>query len=318
MKTILVIIFGILCFTPKAQVFAQSENRLFYNEPANNWLEALPVGNGRLGAMIYGGVEQEQIQFNEETLWTGGPHDYSHKGAYKHLDKIRQLLDEGKQLEAQTLAQQEFMSQPLTQKAYQPFGDLIMNFPGHKQFSNYHRELDLENALNKLSYQVDGVTYTREVFVSFPDQVIAIKIKSDKPGSLNFDLGLDSHHFQKSVDTNKDTQVLDVRVLDGEMHGKAILKVITDGTVNPQYKNIAVKGATSATIYLTAYTNFINFQDVSGNPQRYVNSTFKTFALLDYDEVKARHIKDYQTLYNRFNISFGGKSKESVPTNERI
>jgi len=318
MKNILVIILGVLCFAPNTEVVAQSENRLFYNEPANNWLEALPVGNGRLGAMVYGGVVQEQIQFNEETLWTGGPHDYSHKGAYKHLEKIRQLLFEGKQLEAQKLAEEEFMSQPLTQKAYQPFGDLIMNFSDHKDFSNYQRELDLENAINKLSYEVDGVTYTREVFASFPDQVIAIKIMSDKAGSLDFELGLDSHHFQKSVDTNIDTQVLDVRVTDGEMHGKAILKVITDGAVNPRYKNIAVKGATSATIYLTAYTNFINFQDVSGIPQRYVNSTFKTFASLDYDEVKAKHIKDYQTLYNRFNISFGGKSRENVPTNERI
>lgn len=318
MKNILLFILGLLFFTPNNVIYAQSKNKLFYKEPAKNWLEALPVGNGRLGAMVYGGVVQEQIQFNEETLWTGGPHDYSHKDASKHLDKIRQLLFEGKQVEAQNLASEVFMSQPLGQMAYQPFGDLIMNFPDHKDFTGYQRELDLENATNRMSYQVNGVTYTREVFASFPDQIIAIKITSDKAGALDFDLGLDSHHFQKSVDTNEDKQVLDVRVADGEMHGKALLKVITDGTVKPRYKSIAVAGATSATIYLTAYTNFINFRDVSGIPQRYVNSTFKTFASLDYDEVKEKHIKDYQALYNRFNINFEGKSRESVPTNDRI
>lgn len=318
MKNIILLTLGLLLILPKETARAQSENRLFYNEPAKSWLEALPIGNGRLGAMVYGGVLQEQIQFNEETLWTGGPHDYSHKGAGKHLDQIRQLLFEGKQREAQDLASEVFMSEPLHQKAYQPFGDLIINFPGHQNFSNYKRELDIDRALSKLSYQVDGVTYSREVFASYPDQLIAIRLVADKPGSLDFNLAMDSQHFLKSVSTDGDRQVLDVRVADGVMTGKAALKVRTDGELTPEYKRISVVGASSATIYLTAYTNFVNFQNVSRNTQPLVNGAFRKFTLLNYERVKENHIKDYQSLFNRFQINFGGNSRTSIPTNERI
>ena len=318
MKNIFPVILGLLLMVPGTAVNAQSENKLFYNEPAKNWLEALPVGNGRLGAMVYGGVFQEQIQFNEETLWTGGPHDYSHKGAGKHLDQIRQLLFEGKQKEAQDLAGEVFMSEPLHQKAYQPFGDLIINFPGHRNFSNYKRELDIDNALFKLSYQVDGVTYSREVFASYPDQLIAIKLTADKPGALSFDVGLDSHHFQKSVATDGDQQVLEVKVADSDMTGKAGLKVITDGGLTPGYKRISVSAASSATIYLTAYTNFVNFQDVSRRTAPLINGALRKFASLSYGQVKENHIKDYQSLFGRFKIHFEGGKRDMVPTNERI
>lgn len=318
MKKLVVPFLILLLVIPKGIIFAQSDYKLHYDKPAFDWLEALPVGNGRLGAMVYGGVNQEQIQFNEETLWTGEPHDYSHKDAGKHLDQIRQLLFEGKQKEAQDLAGKVFMSEPLHQKAYQPFGDLIINFHGHQNYSNYKRELDLTRALHTTSYQVDGITYSREVFISKPDDLIAIKISSDKAGALDFDLTMDSQHFQKSVSTYGDRQELDVRVDDGVMIGKAWFKILTDGNVKPRYENISVTGASSAVIYLTAKTNFVNFRDVTDRPQRYLNSSIKTFSTLDYDEVKQRHIRDYQSLYNRFQLSFNGESRSSLPTNDRI
>ena len=299
-------------------VSAQTVNQLFYNEPANKWVEALPLGNGRMGAMVYGGVEEDRIQFNEETLWTGEPHDYSHKGAYKHLPKIQHLLAEGKQKEADALAAKEFMSVPLHQKAYQPFGDLIMKFPEHSSYSNYKRVLNIDNAIATTSYSVNGVKYTREFFVSKPDDVIAMKITADKAGALNFNLSLNSPHFQKSVDTDYDQQVLSVHVANGKMEGMAGMKVLSDGKITPSYDKIVVSNATSATVYLGAYTNFKNFRDISEKPKRFVNWYVKQYPKFKYDEVKAKHIADYKSLYDRFQLDFGDNGKSSVPTNERI
>lgn len=297
---------------------AQTENKIFYNEPAKKWVEALPLGNGRLGAMVYGGVAQEQIQFNEETLWKGEPHDYAHKDAHKYLGEIRKLLWDGKQKEAQDLASETFMSQPLHQKAYQPFGDLILDFPGHEHYSDYERMLDIDNALCHVSYFVDGVKYTREALISNPDQVIAIRIISNKEGALNFNLGLDSYHFQKSIQTDYDRQTLDVKVTDGAMQGMAGIKVMTDGKVVPSYQKISISDATTATIYLTAYTNFVNFKDISGNAKPKINGFFNKVKNFDYEEIKTKHIADYQSLFNRFKLSFGDEGNFDTPTNERI
>jgi alpha-L-fucosidase 2 len=309
---------------------AQSDYKLFYNEPANKWEEALPLGNGRLGAMVYGGVSQEHIQFNEETLWTGEPRSYAHKGAKNYLGEIRQLIFDGKQTEAQDLMAKEFLSVPRNLMAYQPFGDLIVDFPTHKNHTNYRRELDLENAICKVSYQANGINYTREVFVSYPDQLIAVKLSSDKAGALDFSTYLDSKHFKKSVITYYDQQRLDVKP-DSEpqrfdptnpsksvLWGQAGLRVITDGKVTPKNDEIFVSGASTATIYLTAATNFVNFQDVSGRPNRVIMMALKKFASLNYSKLKEDHIADYQSLYNRFQIKFDGDNRSNSPTNKRI
>ncbi len=132
---------------------------LWYDKPAQSWSEALPVGNGRMGAMVYGGTASEIIQFNEETVWTGQPHDYAHEGAWKVLDKLRQLLWQGKQDKAHKLGNERFMSEPLGQLSYQPFGNILLNFPGHENAVHYNRRLDIEDAITSLSYEVDGVKF---------------------------------------------------------------------------------------------------------------------------------------------------------------
>nr|WP_299381135.1 glycoside hydrolase family 95 protein [Allomuricauda sp.] len=312
------VILGLLALASIFGVEAQTPNRLFYNQPASKWVEALPIGNGRMGAMVYGGVTEDRIQFNEETLWTGEPHDYSNKGAYKFLPKIQQLLAEGKQQEADDLAAKEFMSEPLHQKAYQPFGDLILNFPGHGNYKNYKRVLDIDNAIATTSYAVDGVNYTREFLVSKPDDVIAIKITADQPGALQMSLGLNSAHYQKSVDTDYDQQVLFVNVAEGKMKGAAGMKVLSDGKIQPSYDKISVSGATTVTVYLGAYTNFVNFRDISDRPIRYVKSNLKQYPKYDYDEIKTKHIADYKNLYGRFQLEFGDNGRSNIPTNERI
>ncbi len=292
---------------------------LHYDEPAKTWTEALPVGNGRLGAMVYGGIEQEVIQFNEETLWTGGPHDYAHEGAHKYLGEIRQLLWEGKQDKAEAIASEHFMSDPLRLKAYQPFGDLLLNFDhGDQRPRNYIRKLDIQNAIASVSYEVDGVQYNREIIASNPDQLIAIHLTADQAGKLNFSFGLDSKHQLKSVETNLDQQILDVRVLNGEMEGKAMLQVKTDGEIDPAYDRIAIKNATSATLYLDAHTNFVNYHDLSKPSSRYIDGTFRKFEALTFEEIREKHLEDYHELFNRFAIKFDATKDSASPTDERI
>src|SRR5688572_14141350 len=167
---------------------------LWYPGPAKQWVEALPVGNGRLGGMVFGGPADEHLQFNETTVWTGVPREYQHEGAVKVLPQLRQLLKEGKQAEAEALALKEFMSVPLRQEKYQPFGDVRFTFPGHERAGGYRRALDLDSGVATVQYQVGDVSYQREVFASHPDQVIVVRLSADKPGALAFSVGLDSPH----------------------------------------------------------------------------------------------------------------------------
>ncbi|MGQ1784562.1 glycoside hydrolase family 95 protein [Saccharicrinis sp. GN24d3] len=296
----------------------QTAFRLFYNQPADKWTDALPIGNGRMGAMIYGGVEKEHIQFNEETLWTGQPHDYAHKGAHKYLAQIRQLLSEGKQLEATHLASDEFMSVPLKQKAYQPFGDVFIEFPGHENYTNYSRTLDIEKAISSVSYKVGKTNFKREVLASFPDQVIAIQLSADKKKALDFKLFFDALHEQKSVSIAENAMMLEVQVKDGALNGIASLKVKTNGKLSVEDGKIRVSKARYATIYLTAATNYINFKDVSGIAKDLANSAMQQVEDKKFEDVKTAHIEDYQKLYKRFNLDFGDNGKSKITTEKRI
>src|SRR5450759_3201066 len=179
--------------TVSLAVAQQSPLTLWYDKPAVLWTDALPVGNGHMGAMIFGGAAHERIQFNEHTVWTGEPHDYSHKGAYKSLAKIRELLWAGKQKEAEDLAMKEFMSEPLHQKAYQAFGDLRIDFP-EGPVANYRRWLDLDTGIAGVEYTQGGVTFQREVFASHPDNALVVRLTANKPGSISFEVKLKGAH----------------------------------------------------------------------------------------------------------------------------
>ena len=172
---------------------------LWYRRPATQWVEALPVGNGRLGAMVFGGLAEERIQFNESTLWIGEPRDYAHEGAAKFLPEIRRLLFEGKQKEAEQLAMRVFMSEPLRQFPYQPFADLRFQFPGREGARDYRRELNLDQAVARTSYKIGEVRFERDVFASAPDQVIVVRTAADKPGQVSFSVRFDCPHTNSSV-----------------------------------------------------------------------------------------------------------------------
>jgi alpha-L-fucosidase 2 len=188
---------------------------LWYSNPASEWTEALPVGTGRLGGMVFGGIEEEHIQFNEDSLWTGIPRDYSNPEAYEYLPEIRKLLFVGKQREAEELAARKFMSVPLRQERYQPFGDIRIRFTGlREEIRDYRRELDLDSAVARVTYLSGKTKLTRAVFASFPDQVLVIRLASDTPAQLNATVTLTSPHPESRVEAGADTVSVTGRVSD--------------------------------------------------------------------------------------------------------
>src|SRR5215472_4735944 len=189
-----VLCFAIVSRPTYAQGVADKDLRLWYSQPAEKWTDALPVGNGRIGAMVFGGVFDERIQFNEDTLWKGSPHNYDRAGAHDHLAEIRQLLFDGKAKEAADLTRATFLSDPVRQKAYQPFGDLFLHFNVKGEVTDYRRELDLDSAEAVTSYRIGGIRFKREVFASHPDQAIIVRITADKPHALNFSIQVTSPH----------------------------------------------------------------------------------------------------------------------------
>ncbi len=293
---------------------------LWYSQPASVWEEALPIGNGRLGAMVFGGITEEHIQFNEETLWTGAPHDYSHEGASQYLGQIRELIWQGKQKEAETLAMDKFMSVPLGQCKYQPFGDLWIKIHNQGEVTDYRRELDLSTALCRTTYKSGGTNYTREYLASVPDQTIAVILKADKKQSLSFDLSLTALHERfNAVAKDDGTIELNVKVKDGVLTGTARLKmVITGGKFSVKDNQLLVEKADEAVIYLVAATNFVNPKDVSGNPVQKCDKYLSAIGIKKFDVVKQNHIKDYLFYFKRFEIDLGNSASENLTTDLRI
>lgn len=464
--------------------------KLWYRQPAQKWTDALPIGNGTLGAMVYGGTNEDHIQFNEQTLWTGKPRPYYRPGAFKYLPIIRRLLFEGKQAEAESIAQAHFMgvksheatypadsaawvkkvrsdtaaaaagfddsrwkiiTQPIyagwetipgfegldgavwlrhefdlpaamagkkmvlqlgrvrdmdftyvngrlvgsshtthdrsyvipagvlhpgknvvaiqvlnffdkggltTTKikqevypegnpedaillnaewkcwvqdenppalprfdaSYQPFGDIYLQFPQQGEVSDYRRTLDISNAVATLSYKAGGVSYLRQYLASAPDKVIAIHLTADQKGKITFNALLKT--LQRKFHTKKindHTLALYLKVHDGVLHGVSFLYVKADGgKVNVTPDKISVSGANSATLYLSAATSFINYKNVSGNPEEICKSVIQKVANKAFAAVKEASSRDYQKYFNRFAITFGTTANDTLPTDERI
>ncbi len=300
---------------------AQSPLTLWYRQPARMWVEALPVGNGHMGAMIFGGVAHERIQFNEQTVWTGEPHDYAHPGAYRSLARIRELLWAGKQKEAEDLASQEFMSLPLHQKAYQSFGDLLLDFPGldETQVTGYRRELDLNTAFSSVTFSAQGVSYRREVFASYPDNVIVIRLFASQPGKLTFTATMASSHPSEVKNLPDGSLVMDGHVNDSAIRFQARLMArVEGGSSQPRDGKLSVTNAGSAVLILAGATNFKNFRDVSGDPAARNAATLGAVQSQTYAEVQTRHFRDYQQLFRRVSLDLGTSPAAALPTDERV
>jgi len=307
-----------------ATAFGQTNDlQLWYRQSAIKWTEALPVGNGRLGAMIFGGVTNERIQFNEDTLWTGHPHDYANPDAKQQLPAIRELLASGKNKEAGQLAKAQFLGNPSRQKAYQPFGDLRLHFDAAGDVADYRRQLDLSTAIATVSYRIGDTTFKREVFASEPDHTLVVRITADKPGSLNFTLKMDSPHTNSQMSVlASDTLALNGQVeTDGLKFESHVRVVCEGGTVTSNAAtngcSLTIAKANTATLYLVAATSFKNFQDISADPTAHCDADLKALARRNYSDVLAAHLADYQNLFRRVDLNLGA-APSNVPTDERL
>jgi alpha-L-fucosidase 2 len=292
---------------------------LWYKEPARVWTEALPVGNGRLGAMIFGGIAEEHLQLNEDTLWTGQPHDYSNPGAAKHLPEIRRLLEEGKRKDAEKLAMETFMSVPLRQEMYQPLGDLRIAIAGQENATDYRRELELTTAVAKVSYRVGETTFTRETFSSFPDQVIVQHFAASGPEKLNLSIALTSEQAAIVTKATPDGIRIEGKVSKGGLPFAAGVSVRTDGgKVIVEGEKLVVRDAKSVTLLVAGATAFRRFDDVSGDPVSKVDQQLAAVADRDFESLREAHKADYEKLYSRVTLDLGTSETASLPTDERL
>ncbi len=309
-------------------ITSASDLSLRYNEPADlaKWEQAVPIGNGRLGAMVFGGVEKERIQFNCDTLFTGKPHDYAHKGAVEYLSPIRKLLYEGKQKEAHDLANREFMSVldngSNRQRAYQPFGDLILTFPefNDKTPANYRRQLDIDSAVASLEFDVDGTTFRREVFASYPDNVIVTRLEASKGGAVNCVVSLTSPHADIKFRTDPSgLLVMTGKVKAGVTRFEARLQVrARGGKVVPRDGAIEIAGANAVTLILAGDSSFVNYKDVSGDPAQKNLATLKKVEHKSYKNIRTDHMQDHRALFRRVSLDVGTSDKASLPTSSRL
>ncbi len=284
--------------------------------------------------MIYGGVPIEHIQFNESTVWTGKPHSYAHPAAVEHLPRLRamtlQMLAlerQGQwehaaaiQLEAEIIAMETFMSQPLGQKCYQPTGDLFIHFDGHTETGDYVRRLDLDRATGTVTYKCGDVTYTRETFASYPDQVIIVRLSADQPGAISFRATLSSPHPSATLHNLPGNQLaLAGNVQPDGIHFESRLAArLTGGTLTASAAGLRVEAATAVELYLIAATNHVTYSDLSADPAQRCANTLARVLAKDFDAIQAAHLADHQSLFRRVSLDLGASLIAHRPTLERL
>ena len=296
---------------------------LWYDKPASQWVEALPIGNGRLGAMIFGGPASERLQLNEDTLYAGGPYDPNNREALRFLPEARQLIWAGKYKEASDLIGEKMMAHPIKQMPYEPLGDLSLEFAGHDDVSNYHRNLDLDRAIATVSYTVGGVSFSREVFASPVDQVIALRLTADKPRQINFVASFTTP--QKATVKAESDRMLVLDGKNGEAFGikgsltfQARAHIIASGgrTVAEEGK-IAVSKANSVLILVVAATSYKNYKDVSGNAPALATAYLNRVTRKSFTAMRAAHVREHQRLFRRVALDVGITAAAKLPTDQR-
>lgn len=305
--------------------------KLWYNTPSGQtWENALPIGNGRLGAMVYGNVSKETIQLNEHTLWSGSPNRNDNPAALASLPEIRQLIFDNKQKEAEALANKTIITKKSNGQMFQPMGNLHLTFDGHETYTNYYRELDIERAVAKTSYTVDGVTYTREVLASLPDRVIVMQLTASKPGRLSFSASYFTQHTKPVIKTASPNELTiagttsDQDGVKGMVRFKGITRIKAEGgSVSASDTALTVKGANAATIYISIATNFKNYKDISGDENARAADYLTKAYPKSYAAIQTMHVAAYQNYFNRVKFDLGSTGPRSaeaanLPTDERL
>ena len=311
-----------LLFSACALLTVQAQqHQLWYDKPASHWLQALPIGNSHLGAMVYGGTDTEKIQLNEETFWSGSPHNNNSTEARAHLQDVRDSVFAGKEEGAHAILDQYFFKGPHGMR-FLPMGSLKLAFQASGEVSDYRRSLDLSTAMATTRYRKGDVSYERTCFASQADNVIIVHIKASQKGALTFNITfdsplsdtihVDSHQFAALV------QGVEQEGIPAGLQAECRLNVKTDGEVIDGKESMRVRNATSATLYITAATNFVNYHDVSGNPTRKNIQTLAAVSGRNIVRLAEDHLKKYQEQYNRVSLSLPRCGKENMPTDQRL
>ena len=289
-----------------------NNQRLWYDRPAEHWLEALPLGNSRMGAMIYGGIQEEEIQLNEETFWSGGPHDNNSKTSLQYLPQVRDLIFHGKEKEAEDIINREFIPGPHGMK-YLTLGSIKIISDSIGEATNFIRDLNLKNATAEVSYDINGVTYSRKAFASMADGVVVVQLKASQKGALNFIL---DHQVQYENTVTADGNAL-VAVIKGVEHegipsaltAQCRTEVDCDGTVTAIEKDgrqaLKVEGATTVNLLICGATNFVKYNDVSGDAAAKNEKYLSAVRGVKFETLLRNHIAKYKTLYDRVNLNLG-------------
>jgi len=296
------------------------ELNLWYRQPASKWLHALPIGNGRLGAMVFGGGNRERIQLNEDTLWAGGPRDVNNPKALENLPKVRQLIFEGKYAAAQRLANQTLMGEPRRLRPYQSLGDLRLRFRGPLEVADYRRELDLDTAIARVSYRIGDKRFTREIFSSAPEQALVVRLTCDKPESISVSVALDRQQDAKTVVVAPDRVVLRGQCDGGRgMKFEAHAKVVPEGgRITTTAGSVRVEGADAVTLLVVAATGYRNWEDASGEPRAACEKALAAIASKPYADLRKAHVADHQRLFRRVVLDLGKTDAAKLPTDERL
>ena len=297
---------------------------LWYDKPASEWTEALPIGNGRLGAMIFGGPANEQLQLNEDTLYAGSPYDPNNPEALKALPEARRLIFAGKYKEAHDLVGAKMMAQPIKQMPYEPVGDLKLSFRDHDNVTGYRRELDLDTAIATTTYNIGPAPVTRVVFASAADQVIVVLITADEVMRLNFAVTFETP--QKATVSTEGNDTLIIRGVNGDSSGiKGGLKFETrvlvlqdDGQTLAEKERIVVSNANRAMLLIAAATSYSSYKDTGGDPSAIVREQLKLATTeKTFFDLYAAHIEEYHRLFHRVKLDLGRTAAASLPTDQR-
>jgi alpha-L-fucosidase 2 len=301
--------------------------RLWYRRPATQWVEALPLGNGRLGAMVWGGAKHERIQLNEDTLYAGGPYDPTPARALAALPEVRRLLFSGRYAEAEALANATMMATPKKQMPYQPLGDLVLDFFEVSETNGYRRELDLGTAIATSSFEARGLQHRRDVFVSPVDQVIAVRLSADKAKRISLRIGLDSDQTDATVDADGGAGLLlrgrnrAAFGIEGKLRFALRLRVLSvGGTLRHHGDRIEIRHADEVVLLLTAATSYKRFDDVSGDPESITRTQLDQAASKSWDALRDAHVATHRRLFDRIAIELGRSDPAiaALPTDERV
>ncbi|MGH8026930.1 MAG: glycoside hydrolase family 95 protein [Pseudoxanthomonas sp.] len=297
--------------------------KLWYRKPATRWVEALPLGNGRLGAMVWGGIEHERLQLNEDTLYAGGPYDAVSPEALQALPEVRRLIFAGQYAEAEALANAKMMARPIKQMPYQPLADLVLDFRDIPDITEYRRELDLDTAIARTRFHTWKTVHTREAFVSPVDQCIVVRLATDRPSAIDLRVSLDSD--QQSEVIAEEGRLL-LRGRNGSRHGiegklkfAARVGVIPrGGSMRVRGDSIEIEGADEVLLLATAATSYRRYDDVGGDPEAAAQRQLDAARKRGFEALRDAHVAEHQRLFRRVAIDLGHGDAERLPTDERI